>query len=69
MTSVDIDDLFRGVEQLVEDANNDPECIKCQKPITELDQVRIVIVRIDGEPVSAWVHAKHSKPGDPVGLA
>jgi len=63
MTSFGMNDPFRGVEQIIADANNDPECIKCQRPITELDQVRIVTVRIDDKPINVWVHAAHSKPG------
>lgn len=62
MTNVGMDNLSGGVERVIEDANNAPECFKCQRPITELNQVRTVTVRIDGKPVSVWVHADHSKP-------
>lgn len=57
-------DLNEAVEQVIEAAENSPECFKCQKPITDLTEVRIVTVRIDRKPVSVWVHSAHSKPGD-----
>lgn len=52
-----------AVGQLIEVAKNDPECFKCHESITELDEVRIVTVRVDGEPVNVWVHADHARPG------
>lgn len=51
-----------SVEQLIEDAKNAPECFKCREPITEFEDVRIVIIRVDGEPRNVWVHAEHAKP-------
>lgn len=59
----DMDDLFKAVDQIVEEAENSPECFKCRQPITDPTEVRIVTVRVDRKPVSVWVHAAHSKPG------
>lgn len=50
------------IEQLLEEAKNGPECFKCREPITEFSQVRVVTVRVDGEPRDVWVHADHAKP-------
>lgn len=51
---------MESVEQLIEDAKNDPECYKCRRPITELSDARIVTVRVDGNPMDVWVHAAES---------
>lgn len=50
-----------SVEQFLEAARNCPECFKCQEPITEFNEVRVVTVRVDGEPRNVWVHADHAK--------
>ena len=52
-----------GVEQIITEARNGPECFKCEKPITEFGEVRIVTVWIDGERKDVWAHAAHAKPG------
>lgn len=52
-----------SIERIIEAASNNPECFKCRNPITDLDQVRIITVRIEDEPVEVWVHADHAKPG------
>lgn len=54
--------MIMGIEQLIEDARNSPECFKCREPITEFSEVRIVTVRVDGEPKNVWAHAAHAKP-------
>jgi hypothetical protein len=54
--------INRAIEQFLEAARNGPECFKCQKPITEVDEVRVVTVRVDGERKDVWVHAGHAKP-------
>lgn len=50
------------IEQFLEAARNGPECFKCGEPITEFNEVRVVTVRVDGEPKDVWVHAAHAKP-------
>lgn len=50
------------IEQFLEAAKNGPECFKCRQPITDFNEVRVVTVRIDGEPRDVWVHADHAKP-------
>lgn len=54
--------LIEQLEQIIEEARSGPECFKCHEPIAELDQVRIVTVRVDDEPLSVWVHADHAAP-------
>lgn len=51
-----------SVEQFLEEARNAPECFKCRDPITEFNEVRVVTVRVDGEPRDVWVHADHAPP-------
>lgn len=51
-----------SIEQFLEAASNGPECFKCREPITAFNEVRVITVRIDGEPKSVWVHADHAKP-------
>lgn len=53
---------FEDVEQVIEAARAQPECFKCREPITELEDVRIITVRVDGEPIQVWAHAAHSTP-------
>jgi len=53
---------MRNVEQLIEEARSSPECFKCHEPITEFSEVRIVTVRVDGDPLNVWVHADHVNP-------
>lgn len=55
-------DMFDAIDQIIEAASSSPECFKCGEPITELNNVRIVTVRIDDKPVSVWVHAAHAAP-------
>jgi hypothetical protein len=50
------------VEQLLEAAKSDPECFKCQEPITEFNEVRVITVWVDGERMDVWAHADHAKP-------
>lgn len=50
-------------EQLIEVAKDNPECFKCGGPITELAEVRIITVRVEGEPCDVWAHADHAAPG------
>jgi len=50
------------VERFLDEARSGPECFKCQEPITEFNEVRVVTVRVDGEPISVWVHAAHANP-------
>lgn len=47
---------------VIEGAKNSPECFKCEEPITEFSEVRIVTVRVDGEAMNVWVHAEHANP-------
>ena len=51
-----------AIEQFLEAARNSPECFKCQEPITEFNEVRVVTVRVDGERKDVWVHAAHAAP-------
>lgn len=55
-------DPYKRVDQFLEAARDCPECFKCHEPITEFNEVRVVTVRIDGEPRNVWVHADHAKP-------
>ncbi|WP_141659135.1 hypothetical protein [Mycobacterium europaeum] len=56
------DRLNRGVQQIIDAANDDPECFKCGEPITDLNDVRIITVRVEGDPVEVWCHADHASP-------
>lgn len=58
-----VSDALSGVGQVIAEAMNGPECFKCQEPITDFREVRIVTVRIDDKPVNVWVHDAHAKPG------
>ncbi|MEE3066597.1 MAG: hypothetical protein VYA67_22090 [Actinomycetota bacterium] len=57
--------MSNAIEQFLEAARNDPECFKCHEPITEFSEVRVITVRVDGEPRNVWVHAAHAQPGYP----
>jgi hypothetical protein len=50
------------VERIIEAASNNPECFKCREPITDLNEVRIITVRIDGKRKEVWAHAAHANP-------
>lgn len=54
--------MITSAEQVIEAASNNPECFKCRQPITDLNEVRIITVRIEGKPVDVWAHAAHAKP-------
>lgn len=55
-----------SVEQLIAEAQNNPECFKCREPIKEFSEVRVVTVRVNDEARDVWVHAAHAAPGRPI---
>jgi hypothetical protein len=55
-------EVMSGVEQLIEAANSNPECFKCREPVTDINEVRIITVRVRGKPIDVWAHADHASP-------
>lgn len=51
-----------AIEMVINEAKSSPECFKCGRPITELAEVRIVTVRVDGERKDVWMDADCAKP-------
>jgi len=62
--SDDAIDALRHVNGLLQQLEDDPPiCFKCHSAIG-FDDIRIITVRHDGEPMSAYCCRQHSGPND-----
>jgi hypothetical protein len=59
-----VDVLIDDAGHLIEAAKHGPKCFRCGELITEFDQVRIVTVRVNDEPLPVWMHADRAKPSE-----
>lgn len=56
-----VSDALSGVGQVIAEAMNGPECFKCNEPITDFREVRIVTVRIADKPASVSRSRQHPR--------
>ncbi len=57
-------EVLRHVDALLQHLEDDPPtCFKCHSPIA-FDDIRIITVRQDGEPMSVYCCRQHARPDD-----